>query len=289
MTTSGHLWQRTGRLVALALVFLMLGATAADAKRRAKKKRASGPPVNEAALAALRGPFKFGMTRKDVLKILSSQIHEKYAEKISSTTDVYVQDKLRRKRDAEISKFKKSFVAFKGSSTGWEGSIIHDQFSHKTDESMMMFWETDPESGLDQRRFFFFHDGKLYKMFVALNSDALKEQQRNFAFLKSMMEARFGGGEVTQKVDREGNKVPWAVHWKTKKYDAWALDNMQVFGAFCLVIADAPTVAQVEQARAALPKEDKRVHLIDGVIERDSESGPSLDEGNKDVIDGLVK
>jgi len=288
MTTSEHLWQRAGRIVALALVFLMLGATAADAKRRTKKKH-SAPPVNQEALAALRGPFTFGMSRKAVLKVLSTQIHEKYAEKISATTDVYLQDKLRRKRDAEISKFKKSFVAFKGSSTGWEGSIIHDQFSHKTDESMMMFWETDPESGLDQRRFFFFHDGKLYKMFVALNSDALKDEQRNFGFLKNMMEARFGGGEVTHKVDRDGSKVPFAVHWKTKKYEAWALDNMQVFGSFCLVIADAPTVAQVDQARAALPKEDKRVHLIDGVVERDSESGPTLDEGKKDVIDGLVK
>ena len=62
---------------------------------------------------------------------------------------------------------------------------------------------------------------------------------------------------------------------------------MQVFGAFCLVIADRSTVATVAKARAALPKKDKRVRLIDGVIEKEDDT--TLDEGNANVVDGLTK
>jgi len=281
---------RAMRLFTIALALVFAAGSMAEAKgrkRRRAKKAKPVPMANETALAALRGPFKFGMSKNDVLKILSSQIKEKYAERISASNDVYVQDKLRRQQRKEIAKIRKSFVKFDGGKSGWEGAIIQDQFAHKTDESMMMYWETDAETGQDQRRFFFFHGGDLYKMFIALNSDSLKDEQRNFKFLRSVMERRFGPGKLSKYKTKKGETTT-AISWRSKKYQASAIDNLQVFGSFCLVIADKPAAKRVSDARDALPKPEKRVRLIQGVVERDSEDF-SPDESRDDVVDTLIK
>ena len=43
---------------------------------------------------------------------------------------------------------------------------------------MLERWEN--AGGKNQRRFFFFHEGKLWKMFVSLDVSILPEDKRNF-------------------------------------------------------------------------------------------------------------
>jgi hypothetical protein len=124
-------------------------------------------------------------------------------------------------------------------------------------------------------------------MFIALNSDTLKDEQRNFDYLKKVMQRRFGKGKVTRYKDRDGTDRAKALAWATKKYKAWAIDNMQVFGSFCLVVADTGASARVAKARAALPKKDKRVRLIDGVVEKPDDEFTI--DGDDSPVDGMTK
>src|SRR5690606_18705558 len=138
-----------------------LSASEVEAGRKRKEKESQSasttPKANAKALAELMGAFKFGMAPGEVIKVVTSQITERYAEQIAATTDVYRQDELRRERDKEIEELCKSLVEFNGKKGGWDVSIIDDQFAHKTGESMMMHWET--HQGRNQRRFFFFFEG----------------------------------------------------------------------------------------------------------------------------------
>jgi len=149
----------------LAALFAVTSLTAGDADARGKKrrKRAKKPQItakaNVEALQELMGAFKFGMSHEQVIGVVSKQIAERYAEQISATSDVYKQDALRRKRDKEIKRTKKSLVKFEGKKSGWDVSIIDDQFAHRSEESMMVHWET--HQGRNQRRFLFFFEGRL--------------------------------------------------------------------------------------------------------------------------------
>jgi hypothetical protein len=268
----------TAAAVALALV----AGTAFESSAHARGH------VNAKALASLKGKFEFGMTPKQVLGALKKEIWDRYKEKISETQSIYAQDKLRRERGRELARIRKTFIEFDGKKTGWDVSIIDDQFAHNTDESMLVYWENDPDSGKDQRRFFFFHHGQLYKMFIALNSGMLKGQQKRFDYFQNLMERRYGHGKVAYAKDSEGKKHPESITWATRKYVVQALNKLQFYGSFCLVIADRDAAQVVADTRAAARKPKHRNKIIESIIADPDKDDPSLEDGNANVIDSIT-
>jgi hypothetical protein len=276
------------RLVAAATALVFVGGLAAeaDAQRRKKPQAKQQAKVNTRAMGELMGDFEFGMTRQQIIRLLGTQINRRYQEMIKETTDVYEQDKLRRQRDTEIKRIRASYMTFEGKRTGWDVSIIDDQFGHNTGESMMVYWEN--VDGKDQRRFFFFHEGKLYKMFIALNLGEIRGEQRQFSYFRNLMERRYGGGTVEVRADHEGVERPYGILWRTPNFLVRALDKLEFYGSFCLIIADPKTeqalVARREETREKAP----RARVIDAVIKSDDrDDTPSIDE-NAHAVDGIL-
>ena len=156
-------------ITALGLSFgLTLGAAAVagpdafakGAKTAKKKKPAPKKPVEvkiappnaeqKKALGELMGAFTFQMDKDAIIGALTKQIDERYAEQISATSDVYAQDKLRKEKQKEIARIRSSYVEFKGGKTGWDVSLVDQEFAHNTGESMLMYWEN--AGGKNQRR-----------------------------------------------------------------------------------------------------------------------------------------
>lgn len=268
---------------AIALGLVVMFASAPATARR--KRRA--PRVNSKALAQLMGPYKFGMTKKDVLAVLRKDLRAEYKEKIKKTTDIYEQDKLRRERKRKLRKIADTYVVFEGKKTGWDVSIIDDQFAHKTDESMLVHWEYDEKTGKNQRRFFFFHHGRLYKMFIALNSSMLKGDQKNFAFFQNVMEQRYGPGKLSYKTDIKGEKAPDALQWRTRQFHVSALNKLDFYGSFCLVIADPQVEKEVMQVREAVRRPKEENNIMNAIIREDENARPDLDE-NVGTIESIT-
>ncbi len=284
---------RTRRLSTWALLaaFSLVALGSGDALAKGKKKKGPKKPavvtkIDQRALGELMGEFTFGMQRKKVASILAKSIKERYREQIEATTDVYKQDKLRRDEKKEIAAIDKDFVEFTGKKTGWDVSIIDDQFGHNTSESMLVYWEN--VEGKDQRRFFFFHDGKLYKMFVALSSSMLKDEQRNFDFFKEIMQKRYGQGALVTET-RKGAEVPVALEWQTPKYHVKAIDKLEFYGSFCLMVADPKAEKVVAAARESTAKPGKNDSVMRAVVTTpDDNEDPSLDS-NSGAVDAILK
>jgi hypothetical protein len=277
MTRSNSIWA-----VFLAAIFLLTTFSGdADARRKSKRKTTKKPAItakaNVKALRELMGAFKFGMTLDQVVKVLTKQIKERYAEQISATNDVYQQDRLRKDQGKEIKRLRANVVEFTGKKGGWDVSIIDDQFVHGTGESMMVYWETD--RGRNQRRFFFFHNGKLYKMFIALDTSNLNDDQRNFAFFRTLMENRFGQGEVHDT----------GLSWRLRDIHVDALDKLAFYSAFCLIVTDPKRQASVLISRKENAKAPKgRNSVIRSITADGNDQGPGLDE-RSNVIDSILK
>lgn len=277
-------------LVVIGLVMAGAGDVAARGKKKKKVVKKKGPTAaeikaQEKALGELRGVFKFGMTKDQILKILKKQLSEQYAEKIHATSDVYTQDKLRREEGRKLREVKKSYVEFNGKKTGWDVSIIDDQFRHNTGESMMVYW--DPTGGKDQRKFFFFHDGKLYKIFLQLSTENV-EGTKGFAFYQGLLEKKFGTGEVGFRTDKDGIEWPDRIIWKTPKYRAEAIDKLSFYGSFCLLVASPEMMREVEAQRAEVaPPPEKENKVIESITD-EGDSDPSLSDG-AGTIDAILK
>ncbi len=275
----------------LTAAFLVACLAPSGAEARKRKKRRKKAPIaakyNVRALGELMGTFKFGMSKDKVVRMLGSQLTERYKAKIKETSDVYEQDALRREKSAEIKKIRSSFTEFEGAKTGWDVSIIDDQFAHKTDESMLVYWEHN-SNGNDQRRFFFFNGGRLYKMFIVMDSKSLPAGQRNFDFFKTLMVKRYGNGKLITKKKRSGATIPLLMDWATPTLHVQAIDKLSFYGSFCLMISDPKVESELAVARDSVRSVRKSNSVINSMLENDDNALPSLDS-NSSAIDSALK
>jgi len=263
--------------------------------KRAKKKRkakaaakAPVPQANNKAISELMGDFKFGMAPKQVMSVLDRRISAKYKDQIAETTDVYQQDQLRRKMSKEKKKLRKSFIGFKGQRNGWDVSIIDEEYGHKNQESMLVFWDRDARTGVDQRRFFFFVDDALYKMYIAFDAKMFPPGKRQFAYFQQIMENRYGPGELIWAEDRYGTQRVKHLHWKNDKYYLRAVNRMEFYGTFCLALSDPSVETWIGDRRAQNSPETKKENSIIRAITQEEDKEMSLDEANSDVVDAII-
>ncbi len=226
------------------------------------------------ALQELMGEFDFGMTHAQVLRKVTEQIHKRYDSKIFATSDVYQQDKLRRERDQEIERIGDSYQEFKGETTGWDVSVIDDQFVHETGESMLNYWE--PLKNRNERRFFFFVDDRLYKMVVTIDASTIEKSRRKFDVFRPVLEGRYGTGR-----EHENGLV-----WMKRGLMVIAFDKLTQFDAICLIIADPVASRKVIKLRSERkPKVVRKNPIIETML--DDHRDIDLDQG-ADVIDSIL-
>lgn len=243
----------------------------------AKKKVAPPSAENKKKLAELYAGFKFGMTKDEVVGVLSKGLDERYNDKIKSTTDVTAQDRLRQDRKSEIARINQSYVAFTGKRTGWDVSIIEGEFAHNTGESMLERWEN--QDGRNQRRFFFFRDGKLWKMFVSLDVSILPEDKKNFETFQGIMIGKYGPGDV------EATRITW----RTGEFDVRAVDKLKTYDALALIIED-PAVSRelIAEREAKAPPTPGTSSVIRAVIDTDGKDKPDVKQ-NSNAVDAVIR
>ena len=252
--------------------------TAAKAKPTPNKKLVAPPNAeHRKALAELYSGFKFGMSKDEVLGVLQKQIDERYEDKIKATTDITAQDHLRKEKKGELARASSTWVAFEGKKTGWDVSIIENEFAHGTNEAMMERWEN--QGGKNQRRFFFFYEGKLYKMFVSLDVSILPEDKKNFDTFKAVMESKYGLGDI------DAGKITW----RTGEFEVRAVDHLKTYDAIALAIEDPKVVRELAPQRDAkrAPKAETS-SVIKAVLDTDGKDHPDV-KSNGGAVEEVIK
>jgi hypothetical protein len=248
----------------------------APAKKAPPKKSVVVNAENKKKLAVNMRGFKFGMSKDEVVAMLGKQIDERYEEKIKATTDVAAQDRLRKDKRKEITVINSSYLSFEGKRTGWDVSIVEGEFAHNTGESMLEMWEN--QDGKNQRRFFFFHDGKLWKMFISLDVSILPADQKNFATFQNKMQGAYGPGDVETDT----------ITWKTDDFVVRAIDKLKSYDALGLVIED-PRVGKdlIALREAKAPPKAETSAVIKAVIDPDKTDKPDV-KGRNDAVDAVI-
>jgi hypothetical protein len=234
--------------------------------------------AHKKALGELHGGFKFGMTKDEVIAVFSKQLDERYDEKIKATTDITAQDRLRRDKRNEVSRLQSSYISFETSKTSpWDVSIVEEEFAHNTNEAMLERWEN--QGGKNQRRFFFFYEGKLWKMFLSLDVSIIPEDKRNFATFQAFMEGKYGPGYV------DDGKITWT----TAEFDVRAVDKLKSYDALGLTIEDPRTRKEVEALRVAkAPPKRQTSSVIRAVIDTDHTDHPDV-KANNNAVDDVIR
>jgi hypothetical protein len=156
----------------LVLVTLSMGVAsfAADSNKKPgqQQPKDQGPQVDAApvgaSMAALRDGFRWGMSPVEVIdahaKGTSSILWKDYDERLLKLHPGPEQTQVEHERDALLDNFKsRALTKFERSGSGWESSPIRGEYSVGNHESLVLVERKG------KRRFFFFINDRLYKIY----------------------------------------------------------------------------------------------------------------------------
>jgi hypothetical protein len=269
-------------VVALALPFAGSAVAAPKKKAAPAAKAVAAPNASAEEIEKLKGEYKWGMTPDEVLVKMVQKVEGTFDERLKKTaSDPARQDRVRKEMRAEVEKVKKhSLVKFEGQKSGYDVSIIDQEFSHNTGESMLVAKEENAN------RFFFFAGDRLYKMFIAFDKDML--QGKTFKEFGGLMQAKFGKAREIHVDERSKAGVTRKLDhfiWSTKTGDVLRLvDRSSFYDVYCLVIYDGGVNSRQAELGKAHKKAAKSDALVDAVVGKPLNS---RDE-NDNVIDRIT-
>jgi hypothetical protein len=277
---------RSSRFAILCAILAISLPSLAQAGKTKKGKEPPKPAVTKVdpeAIKELMGPFKWGMSPDEVLVVVETQITERNADAFKAATDAAEREGVKKKSKAELGKVKGSLTKFDGKPGGWDVSIIEGEFGQKNDEEMLVYNDLDR----GQQRYFFFLDGKLWKMFIAVNMEGF--QGKKFMDFAGFMEARYGQAKVHTKPNAEGIEEIDYIWWRTADIFLRAIDLNRFYGAFCLAISDQKTEEYIYARREERnPTPGKRTTVVDSVTEDKTKPIDSKADPNRNVIDDIT-
>ncbi len=274
-------------LAAAILLTWSSGMSVAEAKKpargRAAKSDVAAPSASSDEIKKLKGDFTWGMGHEEVAKKVAERVEASYQERLQkSAGDPTANDQIRKQMRAEIERSKKNVVKFDGQKTGYDVSIIDQEFAHGNGESMLVAKEES------STRYFFFKDERLYKMFIAFDKEMLAG--KSFEEFGALMQARFGKAKevpVATKTPPPAGSKPKVDHyeWSSKSGDGLRLvDRSEFYDVYCLVVYDGAVNARVVEARKARNTGEKKADLVDVV----TSAQPTTRDSNDNVIDRIT-
>ncbi|HNN97071.1 MAG TPA: hypothetical protein PKI03_32605 [Pseudomonadota bacterium] len=273
------------RLVTVtASAALIVGAGSVAAQKKAAPAAKPAPAKEEKkgsrTYVELGGKFQWGMSPEEVMGLIEKEIAAKFQPKIESEKEAEKQDAVRREMREAVDQMRNSYIRFNGQKTGWDVSIVDREFGHRNSESMVVMWEKD------QRRFLFFWKEKLYKQFIAYNSERFAG--KSFEEFVEGMQIRYGKAEMSFTKKQTDDEMALDYYQWPPQGDhvMRAIDQTGFYGNFCLALLHKSLIEQIEKERATnSPPRVRRtnVHVVDSITQGDSANDP-----NESVIDDVV-
>lgn len=188
----------------------------------------------------LKGDFRWGMTTRDVFKLLSREIEAEYAKRQEKAgTDAMAQDSARSWRSEQLQELKANHIRFRSASKHrWGVSLI--QFEYEDDAEEEMLWV---KANATLRKFYFFKDGELWKIFYAYSPDTWPG--KGYAAVVDEKFKKWFGVSPDEKVKQDPKTAAPLVRyfeWESSDGDkVRSFDMTQVHGVIGLAVLSKST------------------------------------------------
>ncbi len=255
---------------------LVVEADAQRRRRRQRQQRRQAAPMS-AEIAPALGEIEWGMTRDEVYDHFVKQIRQKYRPRIAKARDAMREDHLRHQQREEIQRIRRSYVRFRGQTTGWDVSFLRDEFTHGNGEAMLVVRDGNSQN------FYFFIRNRLWKWYKAFDAEVFAGQ--SFDQFAAALQGRFGRAlQRTGRMTERGREKQW-LEWQDRSTRLRAIDETRFYGFYCMVFEDKSTLQRLDQLRTNTQRRGDDGHaLVDAVTSDDSEASTA----NQDIVDRLT-
>jgi hypothetical protein len=263
-------------LSAFAVGIVAYHADAQRRRRQARTPRVQQAPTSDAIAPAL-GDVEWGMSNKAVFNNFAKRVRSRYAKRLAKATDAMAEDSIRDRMNNEIQRIRRSYVRFRGQTTGWDVSFLRDEFTHNNGESMLVIRDGNSQN------FYFFINGRLWKWYKAFDAEVFAGQ--DFDAFAAALQNRFGRAlERRGRLTERGEEKRW-LEWQDRNTRLRAIDENRFYGFYCLVFESKEVLARLDQLRTNRAQPRGRTHeLVEAVTSDDGEVGAA----NQDIVDRIT-
>ncbi len=213
----------------------------------------------------LKGDFRWGMSTKDVFKLLSREIEKDYQEKQKAAgDDAMAQDSARAWRAEQLQDLKANHIRFKSASKHrWGVSLIQYEYADDSEEEMLWVKATPT-----LRKFYFFRGDRLWKIFYAYSPDTWPG--KGYADVVEEKFKKWFGISPAEKVKQDPETAAPLVRyfeWKSSDGDrVRSFDMTQVHGVVGLAVLEASTEDSIGERLPNVGKDDEFNSSVSDVL-----------------------
>ncbi|MCX4245650.1 hypothetical protein [Paraliomyxa miuraensis] len=213
----------------------------------------------------LKGDYRWGMSTKDVFKLLSREIEKEYGEKqTAAADDAMAQDSAREWRAGALQDLKANHVRFKAASKHrWGVSLI--QYEYEDDSEEEMLWV---KANPTLRKFYFFKDGRLWKIFYAYSPETWPGM--DYAKVVEDKFKKWFGVSPKEKVKQDPETAEPLVRyyeWQSSDGDTVrSFDMTAIHGVVGLAVIDAAAEKSIGERLPNVGKDDKFTNTVNDVL-----------------------
>jgi len=272
-----------GMVLAVFLIGSLSAVAEARGKKKGKKAKKEGATPNSEAIAPALGDIKWGMTKKQLQKLLFTKLNEEYKPLIGKTRDGMEEDRLRQELEGKRRKIRESFVSFDGQSTGYDLGFLRDEFTHNNGESLLVYKDSNSQN------FYFFINDRLWKLYKALDIGLF--EGRDFNQFASVVKKKFGEAKDEKGPLVEGGDPRHWLQWQDKKTRLRAVDLTDFYGFYCLIFEEKKTLDNLASIRTNKRQRRAKTHaLVDSVTSvNQTSTSPDVAPNIVDRITGKIR
>lgn len=236
------------------------------------------PNSARAEIADVLGDIQWGDSHMEVIEKIREARLAELREDPRNRNDRVAMQRARQRVLDQMRAAEDSFIELRGRRTGYEVSVVAEEFVPNNGESLIRVRDTVAQ------RFFIFLDGKLYKMVAAYDQEYIA----NIGFEAFLNHAtqRYGRPSTTNYGSVLGEDVLVQAVWEDARSQLRIDDRRELFGTFTMTFTDLRTLRRLQQeGRVASGRNDgeeevsDRVRALMQIQARDPNAG---------VVDALV-
>ena len=237
-------------LMLLGLAATTLPDTSMAAPPKARVVRAS--EWNLRGLDPFMADLPLGRNRAALLAWVQDRIDREYLPVIAKAADYAEKERIRARKEKEVADFAASELAFAGTATQWESSIITGEFGVDSGESVIIWREPD------ETHFFFLAGGTFWKYARQLPlGEAWDVRVERLSQFLGTAEGDAGSAERV---------------WRGRDAEMRIIDRRIMYGGDLLVLQHPGVLKTLEPKRAEAaakrgPKAEQRTGLEDFLLE----------------------
>jgi hypothetical protein len=181
----------------------------------------------------------FGATKDQVAQFVKDRMAARYDTMIQDAADIRDKDRLAREKVTAVAGAANEWVSFEGKKSGWDASIVRDEFGHGLGEEMLHVKDGETHYYL------FFAKGALYKL---VRTGAARPVAECLDDLKKA----YGPPAATAYQDEKTRSLVKSATWKGGKLALAIEDRTRLYQCALVrwTLAEADAAVKAERARA---------------------------------------